>query len=86
MVASPKHARPEVRGIIHQIRKKTHVLHKCLRRTPLKIPLRNNDIYTLTMDNHHYEELNDKVFINMDQGDGKMNGNYEEVKEKETTV
>ena len=40
------------------------------------------------MENHHYKELEKKdnrVFINMQRED-EMNGNYEAVEERETTV
>ena len=59
--------------------------------------LRNNDLYnTQKIENHHYEELEEKdnrVFFNMQnnmqsnvQRKDKMNENYESVEERESTV
>ena len=60
MVASLQQAKQpmkELRGILPERRKTPHRWPKCLKRTPLKNPLRNNDLYNMRkVDNHHYEE------------------------------
>ena len=48
----------------------------------------NNNLYNNQMENHHYEEPEEKdnrVIINM-QGEDEMSGKYEPVEERETPV
>ena len=74
---------------------------KCLRRTPPKLILRDNDLYnTEKIENHHYKEPQEKgnrVFFNIQnnmqnngqsnmQREDEINKNYESVKERETTI
>ena len=90
----------EVRGILPKRRKMPHGWPKCLRRTPLKMVLRNNDLYnTEKIKNHHYEEpqeKDDRVFFNIQDNmqnnvqsnmqEDEINENYESVEERETAV
>ena len=83
----------EVRGILPERRKTPNGWPKCLRKTPLKLVPRNNDLYnTQKIENHHYEEPEDKdsrVFFNMQnnmQKEDEMNENYESVEIRETMV
>ena len=99
MVASPQQTKhpSEVRGILPERRKTPHGWPKCLRKTPPKKILRNNDLYnTQKIENRHYEEpkeKDNKVFFNMQnnmlsimQKDDEMNENYESVEERESAV
>ena len=98
MVASPQQTKQptnEARGILPERRKTPNGLFKCLRRTPLY------DLYNIEkIENHHYEELQEKynrVFFNIQnnmqnnvqsnmQRQDEMNENYELIEERETTV
>ena len=104
VVASPQQAKQlttVVRGILPKRRKTPHGWPKCLRRTPPKLVLRNNNLYnTEKIENHYYEELQEKdnrVFLNMQnnmqnnvqsnmQREDEINENYTSVEERETTV
>ena len=59
----------ELRGILSERRKMSHGWLKCLRKTPPKLVLHNNDHYnTQKIENHHYEEpeeRDNREFINM---------------------
>ena len=67
-----------------------------IKNTPEASPVHNNDsIHLITkLENHHYEEPEEKdnrVFINMQRAtpspiNSQMNGNYELMEERETTV
>ena len=61
VVASPQQAKQpmkEVRRILPKRRKMPCGWPKCLKRTTLKIALRNNDLYNMQkVENHHYEEV-----------------------------
>ena len=72
MVVSQQQTRQpmnEERGILSERRKMPCGWPKCLGRTPPKMVLRNNDLYnTEKMENHHYEEPQEKgnrVFFNI---------------------
>ena len=99
-IASPhqtKQPTNEVIGILPKRRKMPCGWPKCLRKTPPKLVMRNNDLYnTEKTESHHYEEPEEKdnrVFFNMQnnmqsnmQREDKMNENYESVEERETAV
>ena len=57
---------------------------KVFAKTPPKLVLDNNDLYNNQMENHHYEEPEEKdnrVFINMQRKD-EMNRDYEPMEER----
>ena len=60
MVASPQQSRQqrnEVTGILPEGRKMPHGWPKCLRKTPPKLVLCNNNLYnTQKIESHHYKE------------------------------
>ena len=104
MVASlqqTKQPTNEIRGILPDRRKTPCGWPKCLGRTPPKLVLRNNDVSnTEKIENHHYEELQEKdnrVFFNIQnnkqynvqniiQREDEINRNHELFEERETTV
>ena len=104
MVASLQQSKQptnEVRGILPERRKLPHGWPKCLKRTPPKLVLRNNNLCnTEKIENHHYEEPQEndnRVFFNIQnnmqnnvqnnmQREDEINENYESIEERATTV
>ena len=77
-----------MKGILPERRKMPCGWPKCLRKTPPKLVLHNNDLYNNQMENLHYEEPEEKdnrVNFNTQRED-VINGNYEPIEEREATI